>query len=119
MYKNLYRKEHRVFRERFKSFLLKEIIPFYDQWEKEGIIPKEAWKKMGQNGYLCPWVEKEYGGAGLGLEFSFIITEEMAYAGVYGLMAGLHSDIVAPYIHSFGHDKQKKKNGFLAAFQVI
>ena len=64
---------------------------------------------MGQNGYLCPWVEKEYGGAGLGLEFSFIITEEMAYAGVYGLMAGLHSDIVAPYIHTFGNEEQKKR----------
>ena len=109
MYKNLYRKEHRLFREKFKRFLSEEIIPSYDQWEKEGIIPKEVWKKMGQNGYLCTWVEKEYGGAGLGLEFSFIITEEMAYAGVYGLMAGLHSDIVAPYIHSFGNDEQRRK----------
>jgi acyl-CoA dehydrogenase len=109
MHKHLYRKEHLLFRETFKHFLSREIIPFYDQWEKEGIIPKEAWKKMGDNGYLCPWVEKEYGGAGLGLEFSFIITEEMAYAGVYGLMAGLHSDIVAPYIHTFGDTEQKKK----------
>ena len=109
MYETLYRKEHLLFRESFKSFLSKEIIPFYDQWEKEGIIPKGAWKKMGMHGYLCPWVEKEYGGAGLGLEYSFIINEEMAYAGVYGLMAGLHSDIVAPYIHSFGNKEQKKK----------
>jgi acyl-CoA dehydrogenase len=109
MHKNLHSKEHRLFRERFKTFLSKEIIPYYDQWEKEGIIPKEAWKKMGGNGYLCPWIGKEYGGAGLGLEFSFIITEEMAYAGVYGLMAGLHSDIVAPYIHAFGNEEQKKK----------
>jgi len=109
MHKHLYRKEHLLFRETFKHFLSKEIIPFYDQWEKEGIIPEEVWKTMGQNGYLCPWVEKEYGGAGLGLEFSFIITEEMAYAGVYGLMAGLHSDIVAPYIHAFGDAEQKKK----------
>ncbi len=101
--------EHLLFRESFKSFLSQEIIPFYDQWEKEGIIPKDAWKKMGMHGYLCPWVEKEYGGAELGLEYSFIITEEMAYAGVYGLMAGLHSDIVAPYIYSFGNKEQKKK----------
>ena len=109
MHETLYRKEHLLFREAFKSFLSQEIIPFYDQWEKEGIIPKDAWKKMGMHGYLCPWVEKEYGGAGLGLEYSFIINEEMAYAGVYGLMAGLHSDIVAPYIHSFGNKEQKKK----------
>ena len=109
MYKTIYRKEHLLFREAFKGFLSKEIIPFYDKWEKEGVIPKDAWKKMGANGYLCPWVEKEYGGAGLSLEYSFIITEEMAYAGAYGLMAGLHSDIVAPYIHSFGNKEQKKR----------
>ena len=64
---------------------------------------------MGVHGYLCPWIDKEYGGAGLGLEYSFIITEEMAFAGVYGLMAGLHSDIVAPYIHTFGDSEQKKR----------
>jgi acyl-CoA dehydrogenase len=101
--------EHLTYRQEFKAFLSREIIPFYEQWEKEEIVPKSAWKKMGEQGYLCPWVEKEYGGTGLGLEYSFIITEEMAYAGVHGLMAGLHSDIVAPYIHSFGNDEQKTK----------
>jgi len=69
----------------------------------------QPYKKMGEHGYVCPWVEKEYGGPGMGFEYSVIIIEEMAYAGVYGLMAGLHSDIVAPYIHSFGNKEQKKK----------
>jgi acyl-CoA dehydrogenase len=101
--------EHHAYREGFKAFLSREIIPFYDQWEEEGIVPKSAWKKMGEQGYLCPWFEEEYGGAGLGLEYSFIITEEMACAGVHGLMASLHSDIVAPYIHSFGNEVQKAK----------
>jgi len=89
MHEVLYTKEHILFREAFKRFLSQEIIPFYDKWEKEGVIPKGAWKRMGMHGYLCPWVEKEYGGAGLGFEYSVIIIEEMAYAGVYGLMAGL------------------------------
>jgi len=101
--------ELQAYREAFKTFLSEEIVPFYDQWEKEGIVPRSAWRAMGEHGYLCPWVEKEYGGAGLGLEYSFTITEEMAYAGVHGLMAGLHSDIVAPYIHSFGNHAQKRR----------
>ncbi len=54
----------------------------------------------------------------MGFEYSVIIIEEMAYAGVYGLMAGLHSDIVAPYIHS-SEIKSRKKSDFLAVFQVI
>jgi len=101
--------EHQAYREAFKVFLSRKILPFYDQWEKDGIVPRSAWKSMGECGYLCPWVEKKYGGRGLGLEYSFIITEEMAYAGVHGLMAGLHSDIVAPYIHGFGNDMQKAR----------
>jgi len=109
MYETLYKEEHLLYRQAFKEFLSKEIIPFYDQWEKEGIIPRAAWKKMGAHGYLCPWIDKEYGGARLGIEYSLIITEEMAFAGVYGLMAGLHSDIVAPYIHTFGDSEQKKR----------
>jgi acyl-CoA dehydrogenase len=79
--------EHHTYREAFKAFLSREILPFYDQWEKEGIVSRSAWKSMGEHGYLCPWVEKEYGGAGRGLEYSFMITEEMTYAGVHGLMA--------------------------------
>jgi acyl-CoA dehydrogenase len=101
--------DQQAYREAFKDFLSREILPFYDQWEKEGIVPRSAWKRMGEHGYLCPWIEKQYGGAGLGLDYSFIITEEMAYAGVHGLMAGLHSDIVAPYIHGFGNDVQKSQ----------
>jgi alkylation response protein AidB-like acyl-CoA dehydrogenase len=88
----LCKEEHARFREAFKEFLVQEIIPFCDQWEKEGIIPRAAWKKMGTHGYLCPWIEKEYGGAGLGLEHSFTIKEEMAYVGVYGLMAEAHNE---------------------------
>ncbi len=69
MHEILYKKDHLLLREKFKRFLSKEIIPFYDQWEKEGIIPRAAWKKRGARGYLCPWAEKEYGGGGLGLEY--------------------------------------------------
>lgn len=109
MHEELYSKEHLVFREGFKKFLSEEIIPLYDQWEKEGIVPKTAWEKMGMQGYLCPWIDKKYGGLGLGFEYSVIIVEEMASAGVLGLLAGLHSDVAAPYIYSFGNEEQKKK----------
>ena len=71
--------EHHAHREKFKDFPSREIIPFYDQREKEGITPKSAWEKIGEQGYFRPWVGKEFAGTGLGLAFSYSITEQMAY----------------------------------------
>jgi acyl-CoA dehydrogenase len=63
-----YTEEHNLFRERLRAFLEKEVSPFADQWEKDGIVPKSAWKKMGQGGFLCMDVPAEYGGRG-GISF--------------------------------------------------
>ncbi|SFG71501.1 acyl-CoA dehydrogenase [Desulfotomaculum arcticum] len=100
--------DYKIFRDAFKRFLQAEIIPNYPRWEKEGIIPREVWHKAGDNGFLCPWVEEEFGGAGAGFEYSVIITEELARAGTH-VMFPLHSDIVVPYIHSYGTPEQKQK----------
>lgn len=100
--------DYKIFRESFKKFLQAEVIPHYPQWEKDGIIPREVWRKAGENGYLCPWVDEKYDGAGAGFEFSAIITEELAKAGTH-TMFPLHSDIVVPYISSYGTEEQKQK----------
>jgi acyl-CoA dehydrogenase len=64
---------------------------------------------MGEQGFLCPWLEEEYGGSGAGFEYSAIINEELTRVRASGFMVGLHSDIVVPYIHSFGTQEQKAK----------
>jgi acyl-CoA dehydrogenase len=33
---------HQDFRESIRRWLTKEIAPQFDQWEKDGIIPREA-----------------------------------------------------------------------------
>ena len=105
----IFKEEHDIFRTAFKKFLAKEVIPNLEQWEKDGMVPRDIWLKMGQNGFLCPWLEEKYGGIGAGYEYSVIITEELAYCGASGLVAGLHSDIIVPYLHTFGSEEQKVK----------
>jgi acyl-CoA dehydrogenase len=105
----IFKEEHDIFRAAFKKFLAKEVVPNLEQWEKDGMVPRDAWIKMGQNGFLCPWMEEKYGGIGAGYEYSVIIMEELGYAGASGLVAGLHSDIIVPYLHSFGSEEQKMK----------
>ncbi len=104
-----YTEEHNLFRERLRAFLEKEVSPFADQWEKDGIVPKSAWKKMGQGGFLCMDVPAEYGGMGGDFLYAVIASEEMTKTWITGLATPLHSDIVVPYISAFGSEELKKK----------
>ncbi len=104
-----YTVEHHDYRDRVRKFMEQEIRPNSVQWEKDHIVPKEAWRKMGAAGFLCTWVDKAYGGPGLDFLYSVITAEEMTRTGQTGLVAMLHSDIVVPYIDSFGSDEIKNK----------
>ena len=104
-----YTDEHNDFRVRLRAFLENEITPFGDQWEADGIVPKSAWQKMGRDGFLCPDVPVEYGGMGGDFLYAFIAAEEMTKTWITGLATPLHSDIVVPYISSFGSEELKKK----------
>ncbi len=105
---DLYSGDYKVFRDSFRKFIEAELKPHYDQWEEEGLVPREVWRRCGEMGFLCPWVEEEYGGAGADFGYSVIIIEELARYGT-NVMFPLHSDIVVPYIHTFGSPDQKKK----------
>ncbi|MEW6276606.1 MAG: acyl-CoA dehydrogenase family protein [Bacillota bacterium] len=104
----IYTEEHEVFRRTFKKFVEKELVPFVDEWEEKGEVPREIWKKLGEQGYLCPWLEEKYGGVGADFLYSVIINEELAWAGV-SVAVGLHSDIIAPYIAGYGTEEQKQR----------
>ncbi|MBI9075217.1 MAG: acyl-CoA dehydrogenase family protein [Desulfatibacillum sp.] len=104
-----YTDAHKAFRQRLREFCQQEITPFTDQWEQDGVTPREIWKKMGAQGFLCTWVGKEYGGMGGDFLYSVIALEEVSRTNHYGLDAFLHSDIVTPYVNSFGSPEQKKK----------
>lgn len=101
--------EHQQFRERLKAFLAEYVIPNIDRYEESHVVPKEIWQKMGQHGFLCPTVPSAYGGHGKDFRYSMILAEEITKTNFTGLFASLHSDIIVPYIASFGSDEQKKK----------
>jgi len=104
-----YTEEHKQFRKRLRDFCQSEILPNAQKWENDGIVPKGIWRKMGREGFLCTWVAPEYGGLGKDFLYSVIVLEELTRTNHYGLDTFLHSDIVVPYIDSFGSEKQKKK----------
>ncbi|MBU8919429.1 acyl-CoA dehydrogenase family protein [Bacillus sp. FJAT-29953] len=103
------KEEHIIFRDSLRKFLEKEAIPYFEDWENNKMIPRSFWEKLGKNGFLCPWLEENYGGLGADFGFSVILMEELERVGS-GLMGiPLHTDIVAPYINSFGSEEQKRR----------
>ena len=106
--RKLFSAEHEIFRAQVARFMEREVVPFHDQWEKDGQISRETWNKAGETGLLCPTVPADYGGAGADFLFSAIVLEELARVGATGPGFGLHSDIVAPYILHYGSESQKQ-----------
>jgi acyl-CoA dehydrogenase len=101
--------EHRIFRETFRRFVEQEITPNVPKWEEERAVPRELWHKMGEHGFLCPWLPEEYGGLGVGFEYSVIINEELIRGDAFGFGVPMHSDCASPYIYSFARPEIKKR----------
>jgi acyl-CoA dehydrogenase len=64
MKRTLFNSDHEMFRDQFRKFVERELVPHYDQWEKEGSVPRDLWNKAGAQGFVCPWLPEEYGGVG-------------------------------------------------------
>ena len=67
-----------LFRDNFRRFLLENIEPHYAGWEKTGIMPREVFNQLGENGYLCVDMPEEYGGYGVPTNYSLMLVEEAA-----------------------------------------
>ena len=107
--RSLFTPEHEAFRDSFRRFMDKEIAPFHADWEEQGYVDRDVWRKAGQNGFLCMTMPEEYGGAGANKLYSVVQMEELSRAGFSGIGYGLHNEIVAPYILRYGTEEQKKR----------
>jgi acyl-CoA dehydrogenase len=109
MERTLFREEHVHFRSTVKQFIAREVSPHQERWRAEGMVDREAWRKAGEAGILCPWLDPQYGGAGGDFLHSVVVMEEIAKAHESGFALALHSDIVVPYIAEFGTEEQKRR----------
>ncbi|MFO0694152.1 MAG: acyl-CoA dehydrogenase family protein [Polyangiales bacterium] len=109
MERTIFSEEHETFRQAFRQFLLREVVPHQERWREAGIVDRDVWLKAGEGGFLCPWLPEEYGGSGGDFLHSVVIMEELAKIYESGFALSLHSDVIVPYLFSFGNDAQKKR----------
>ncbi|MEU7863602.1 acyl-CoA dehydrogenase family protein [Nonomuraea sp. NPDC049141] len=110
MRRDLFDEEHLLFQETVREFMAREVTPHHGEWEKDGIVPREVWKKAGEIGMFGFSVPEEYGGAGVtDFRFNAVIVEEIIRHGASGLGFGLHNDIMAPYLVDLTDEEQKRR----------
>jgi alkylation response protein AidB-like acyl-CoA dehydrogenase len=110
MQRDLFDEEHLLFRDTVREFMAREVVPHHAQWEKDGVVPREIWKKAGELGMFGFSVPEEYGGAGItDFRFNTVIVEEIMRHGATGLGFSLHNDVMAPYVVDLTNDEQKQR----------
>jgi acyl-CoA dehydrogenase len=106
--------EQKALQERARRFSKEVILPVAAQHDRDGTFPVDVMEKAHQAGYFTPLVPKKYGGQGLGLLDTCIISEELA-AGCMGIYVSIFVSTLALYpIIKFGTEDQKER--FLRPF---
>ncbi len=102
--------ELELFRDSARKFFQQEIRPHSERWRETGLIDREAYLKAGEMGFLCMWMDEQYGGAGLkDFRYEQVLIEENAAHGDSGYFITLHSRLVAPYLQHLGTEEQKQR----------
>jgi acyl-CoA dehydrogenase len=102
--------EQELFRDSYRQFLQREVTPHRGAWREAGIVPREMFRKMGEQGYLLIWADERYGGLGTDdFRFQQIMIEEDARYGDSGFYHTLHSRLVGPYLRHFGNEEQRNR----------
>ncbi len=108
--REIFEPEHESFRQTVRSFIEKEVTPYHEQWEKDGVVDRSVWTKAGELGLLCFDVDEQYGGAGVkDFRYNMVMAEELTRAGANGPGFLVHTDIIVPYISSLGTEEQKQR----------
>jgi alkylation response protein AidB-like acyl-CoA dehydrogenase len=113
----VFTKDHEAFRTTVREFIAEQVVPHYADWERQGHVPRDLYRKLGDLGVFGINVPEEYGGAGV-TDFTYqaVIREECGRAGVGFGAESVHTCLVLPYLLEFGNEEQKKRwlPGFLS-----
>ncbi|GAA2084633.1 acyl-CoA dehydrogenase family protein [Aeromicrobium tamlense] len=110
MERTLFEPEHESFRDTVRTFLEKEVVPHHEEWEREGIVPREVWTKAGELGLLGFMMPEEFGGGGVSdFRYNVVLQEELTRVGASGVGFALHTDLVSGYLLSYTNDEQRQR----------
>jgi acyl-CoA dehydrogenase len=98
-------------RAQARRFVEEQVVPHADAWEREGMVPREVLRRMGELGFFSLGVPEEDGGLGLGASAAAILAEELGRStfGGFAITAIAHVDLAMRYLLGSGSAEQKQR----------
>jgi alkylation response protein AidB-like acyl-CoA dehydrogenase len=110
MQRDIFTPEHDAFRDMVRTFIAREVTPYHEQWERDGVVSRDVWLAAGRAGLLGIEIDEKYGGGGNpDYRYYLILNEELAAAGATGPAFAVHNDINGHYLSSLCTPEQRER----------
>ncbi|TKG70863.1 acyl-CoA dehydrogenase family protein [Prauserella endophytica] len=110
MRRDVFTADHEDFRETVRTFVAKEVVPHYEEWERAGRMPREVFAKLGALGVLGIAIPEEYGGAGMAdYRYNVVLQEEASRALVTLGTVRTQLDVILPYFLAYADAGQRDR----------
>src|SRR5215467_11256881 len=102
--------EHAAFRNMVREFIAREVTPYHEQWEHEGVVSRDVWLAAGRAGLLGIDIDEKHGGGG-NTDYTYyaIMNEEFARAGATGPAFMVHNDMIGRYLDRLCTQEQRER----------
>jgi acyl-CoA dehydrogenase len=100
--------EHLLLRDQVARFIATEVEPRAEQWEEQGMVPREVLRKMGGAGLLGIMFPQEYGGGGADALTNAVFAEALSQSTFGGFIVTVlvHTDMAGPHLVHGGSKAQ-------------
>jgi len=110
MRRTVFNEDHEAFRKTLRAFIEAEVVPHYQQWFDDGLVPRDFYYKLAELGLFGIEVPEEYGGAGIeSFKYAAVQSEECARAGITFGGSGVHVALCLPYLLKLGTPEQLER----------
>jgi acyl-CoA dehydrogenase len=103
--------EHEMLRDQIRRFIVDNVHPNADQWEIDGMVPREILRDMGALGLFGIRYSEEFGGSNMDTRATAVLAEELGrstYAG-FAITALVHTDMASVHLFNAGNDAQREQ----------
>lgn len=110
MRRTIFESDHEDFRHLARDFFVRECVPHTEEWEQQGFVDRDVWRRAGAAGLLMWSAPEEFGGSGVrDFRFNAVLTEEFFNSGSVGFGISVQNDILAPYLLDLATVEQQQR----------
>ena len=110
MRRDIFAEEHEAFRGMVREFIAREVTPYHEQWELDGVVSRDVWLAAGRTGLLGIEIDEKYGGGGnRDYRYYAVMGEEFARAGATGPAFMVHNDMIGRYLDRLCTQEQRER----------